>query len=340
MNKIKSLFDVEFVRDLFTREVLPLYPKFVAINRIKIKPYKNMIWETTYHVVIGFDVYFVKGDGRETKVPLVCSAHSSEPRQNVHLCLQYLWKQKFPNGAVNIPKPLFYSAHFNGTFYRAVKGNNLLYYIRKRKFSEVKKIIIAAAGLFARLHALPANPEANFNFLNSRIKTVIPGTEFIFREMAERYQNKYNADLSEIYSFFIAAEEKFFLSRNSLTLIHGDAHPENIIRTGIGKIGLIDFTDFCLGDFARDLGTFLQQLEYKLDKKDELKFASAEMRKLFLDTYLAISGRSLTAELQARIDLYYNWMAMRTAIYWFLKFGHNEERAEELLKKVKNNLKL
>jgi thiamine kinase-like enzyme len=114
--------------------------------------------------------------------------------------------------------------------------------------------------------------------------------------------------------------------------------PENIIKTGADRIGLIDFTDLCLSDFARDLGAFLQQLEYKIVMKiGDHKYAE-KMKQLFLTSYLVAAGLELDANLQTRINLYYNWTAMRTSTYWFLKFGHNEERAEALLKKVKDNL--
>jgi hypothetical protein len=33
------------------------------------------------------------------------------------------------------------------------------------------------------------------------------------------------------------------------------------------KIAVIDFTDICLSDFARDLGTFIQQLEFMANRK-------------------------------------------------------------------------
>ena len=64
------------------------------------------------------------------------------------------------------------------------------------------------------------------------------------------------------------------------------------------------------------------------------------MKDLFLSVYLEEAGLKLTADLRERIDLYYNWTIIRTATYFFLKAGHNEERGRTLLEKVKSNLKL
>ena len=340
MNKILQLFDEAYVIELFRKEVLPHYPSFTDIKRVEIKPYKELIWETTYHIVISFTTYFTKADGTEDKIPIVCSAHSSEERENVYLALKYFWAVGFPNETIDIPDPLFYSPYFRGTFYRGLKGENLLYYIKNKDWATVEKIIIASARLFARLHALPSDARANFNPINSRIRTVIPGSENIIREVANRFPDKYAADLRRIYAFFIEKEEAYFQSGGRLSLIHGDAHSENIIQTSLNRIGLVDFADVCLGDLARDLGSFSQQLEYKILRKASAAVSASAMKKLFLDTYLAASGLTLTGDLQARIDLYYNWTAIRTATYWLLKFDSNEKAAQELIRQVKSNLKL
>jgi len=339
MNKIWQLFDEQYVLDLFRREFLPLYPSFKEIHRVSIKPYKKLIWETTYHVVIRFKIYFLDATDQEVMIPVVCTAHSEEPRENVFVALKYLWAENFPNREFEIPRPLFYSPYFRGTFYRALSGENLLYYIKNRELDEIRRIVVCSAKLFARLHAVKAEGEANFNPLNSRIETVVPGIETIFREMKARYGQKYTAELEKIYHHLINKEEEFFSSGLKKTIIHGDAHPENIIATE-GKTGLIDFADMCLADPARDLGAFLQQLEYKINIKVGDESLAQETKELFLKEYLKAAGIELDESLQARINLYYNWTAIRTATYWFLKFEHNEERAAVLLNQVKANLKL
>ncbi len=340
MNKIKSLFDEVFVRDFFRKELLKFYPGFIDIGQIKITPYKNMVWETTYHVVLSFKVRLLGAGGEEKDVSIVCSAHSSEERKNVYDGLSYLWGKDFPNDEFDLPKPLFYSEYFRGVFYQAIEGENLLYYIKERDWRTVEKMIKSSGTLFARLHSLPAEAETNFNPYNARIPTVIPGIELIFKEMGQRYDNKYNEALIKIYDRLIAAEDKFFSSGQPLTFIHGDAHAENIIKTGRERIGLIDFTDLCLADFARDLGTFLQQVEYKIVLKIGRKCLARRMKRIFLRSYLKASGRQMTKDLRARINLYYNWTAVRTATFYFLKFGHDEVLAKELLEEVKKNLKI
>lgn len=340
MNKILQLFDEEYVLAMFRRKLLPLYPAFSKIDRIIIKPYKRLVWVTTYHVVIGFDVYFSDSSGQITKILIVCSAHSDEPRDNVFQAMKYLWEHKFNQGDIDIPRPLFYSEYFRGTFYRGINGENLLQYIKEKDYDEVRKLLSLSAELFARLHRLPAGTAANFNPINSRIKTVVPGVETILKEMSTRYDKKFDTDLKKMYDYFISQEEKFFESELELSLIHGDAHTENIIKTGNKRVGLIDFTDLCLGDFARDLGTFLQQLEYKFVIKNNDKIMAEEFKQIFLSAYLAEAGLEMNSNLKERIKLYYNWTAIRTSIYLFLKHDCDPKRGEDLFNKVKANLNL
>lgn len=340
MNKILKLLDEDFVLELLRKEVLPQYPSFSTLNRVEVRPYKKLIWETTYHVVISWNAYFLNKQNQEIKLQIFCSAHSNEKRENIYEALQYLWKNNFPDTNFKLPRPLFYSQEFNGTFYRGLSGENLLYYIKKCDRPEIEKIIKESAGLFYKLHNLKSSLEANFNPLNARIKTVIPGVDNILHEVDIRYKGLYTAGLKQVYDYLVLQEETFFRSGAPLSLVHGDAHPENIIKTNENKIGLVDFTDLCLSDFTRDLGSFMQQLEYKIIvKAGDFEYAQ-NMKKLFLDTYFKLSGHKITPDLERRIKLYYNFTAIRTAAFFFLKDGHDEERGRTLLAAAKKDLNL
>lgn len=339
MNKINQLFSADYVRELFKEKLLSLYPQYQDVEGVSIRPYKKMIWTNTYHVVVSYKVKFIKFDSSQEEVFVVCSAHSSEPRENVYQSMQYLWQNDFNSGQIDIPRPLFYSQEFRGTFYQGLNGENLFHYIKSKENSELEKMLPLVASMFARLHKLPAGEQANFNSKNAYIKTVLPGADTIIREMSERYEGKFKADVSHIYEKMIAKEAEY-LSQIQKCLIHGDAHTENIIKTGDDRIGLIDFTDFCLSDFARDIGTFMQQLEYKLIARQGDADYAFKMKQLFLDSYLEASGQEKSNFLMERIKLYYDWTSMRTAIYLFLKHDSDPIGAEILLNKVKNDLNI
>jgi len=339
MNKILKLFDEQYVSDLFKRKIMPLYPDFKEIKNIKISPVKKKVWTSTYHVVIEFLTTFSTADGQLIELPIYCSAHSSEPRKNSFKALSFLSEQGFDQGHLTIPRPLFFSDYFNGYFYRGVQGKNLYYYIRHQNFAEIKNIIPKAAAWFAKLHNLPVAKAKNFNEQNSRVVTVIPGFKLIFNKLRSDYPDYYGA-YKETFEFIEQKEKNFLSSLDRHWLIHGDAHPENVIKMSADTIALIDFTDICLADFARDLGSFLQQFEYMSIRKIEDNNYIKTIHDLFLNSYLDLTKKRLDDSLRERINYYYGWTALRTATLFLLKEEPEPERAHELLFKVRKDLKL
>ncbi|MDP3836536.1 MAG: aminoglycoside phosphotransferase family protein [bacterium] len=338
MNKILALFQEEEVRALLEHEVLPLYPEFTKIVSVAVKPYKRLVWETTYHVVISYRVVFLKTDGSEEKIQIICSAHSEEPRIQAYQVLRFLWDSGLSGNGVILPQPLFYSEYYQGFFYRAVEGNNLLHYIKENNREAVALNTERAAQILARLHALPLPDDTSiFSDNNRSLVSVVPGSEVVIREIRARFNGEYADDLASFYQRFITQEDNYFSTSNERWLIHGDAHPENFIAVGDNRIGMIDFTDFCPADFARDLGAFMQQIEYKIGNYLQDQDFAREMKRLFLEAYLKESGRDLDESLQSRIDLYYNFTTIRTAGFYLMKFNCDTAKAEVLIKKVKEN---
>ncbi len=338
MNKILHLFDENFVKELFRAELLPVYPGFSDIKRVKVKPFKKMIWTTTYHVVVAYEVYLQKPDGKESKKYVVCSAHSEEPRENVFKAMQFLWKSGFRGDGIEMPRPLFFSSEFNAVFYRGLRGENILRYIKNKDFVKAEQKIILSAKLLARLHQVDTDDWVRLNPDSVRIKTVVPGVETIKREISERYQGMYDADVARLYDYFMMREDEIFSDKKDFCLIHGDAHLENMINTGVNKIGIIDLADICRADFARDLGTFMQQLEYKVITKTGDTVMSEYLKKVFLDSYLSYRNMVLDENLQGRIKLYYDWTMLRTATYLLLKHDSEPGRGADLIKKALTSL--
>ncbi|MFA5359945.1 MAG: phosphotransferase [Patescibacteria group bacterium] len=339
MNKILHLLDQRFVLDLFTKEVLPLYPEFKKIDSIKITPIKKNVWETTYHVVVKYSIKLLKNRGRDLTLTVYCSAHSNEPRKNSFEALNYLWNKGFGHDHLTIPRPLFFSDFFNGYFYRGVHGNNLYHYICNKNYVEIEKIVLKAAAWFAKLHKLPVEKAKNFNEQNSRIKTVIPGYDFILKKLWINYPDYYQS-YKQAFELISAKEEKFLKNPKNRWLIHGDAHPENVIKISQKTIAVIDFTDICLADFARDLGTFLQQFEYMFIQQNNDKNYVKKIQNLFLNNYLKLTNIKLNDSLKERINYYYCWTALRTASLFFIKEQPEPELAQKLLIQVHKKLNL
>jgi hypothetical protein len=338
-NKIINLFDESFIKKTIAKRILRLYPEFKSVKKVKVIPIKKQIWQTTYHIVVEYETFFATKDNKKVILPIFCSAHSSDPRKCVHNILKYLWQHNFSKGYLTVPHPLFYSNYYKAVFYRGVKGNNLLYYIKQKDYVEIERIVAKTAAWLVKLHSLPTKGMSNFNEKINRLETVIPGKKRILGMTAISHPELLS-EITAVYEKLVDRERKFFKSTTKRWLIHGDAHPENVIKAGRKKIAMIDFTDFCLSDFARDLGSFLQQLDYMCGRKTgDLEFTE-KMKNLFLNTYLKLAKIRLSDSLQARIDTYYNWTAFRTAMFFLLKHNPDPERTKELLDLIKKNLEL
>ncbi len=332
MNIIHKLFDEEFVIDYFRKQVLPCYGDVDDIIKIKIRPYKKHIWQTTYHVVIDYQVFFKLKNGKTRKTHIICSAHSNEARDLAYSTLKYLWQRRLGKGVV-FPRPLFYSPEFKGFFYRALQGKNLLQYILIKDKDSVADLVEKSGLMFSLLHRINIKKyKPSINPKNNSISTVVPGVDHLSKELKNRYNDDWHNKIVPSYLKYIEAEKNFLDNKPELSLIHGDAHTENIIKVSRQKIGLIDFADFAISDFTRDVGTFLQQLDYKLDHRfaHDLSWQK-EMKRLFLANYFKNSQFILTKDIQVRIDNYYKWTALRTAVYWLLKEKSEPERAQAIL---------
>ena len=343
MNKARKLLDKDYVLNLFKKKILPLYPDFKKIDKIKIIPHKKNIWISTYHVVFEFKTSFLlkSSSGKKIKtLSFFVTAHSHEPRKNVHDVLSYLWEEGFSKGYLSIPKPLFYSRYLNASFYRGVQGENLLKIIRKGNKSEIEGIVKKTAQWLAKLHSLKVPKSLSYNKKNDKIKTVLPGYHQALRILKERHEEKYFIEVKKVYDYLIELEEDFLDLSHKRWLVHGDVHPENIIKMSDRKIALIDFADLCVSDFARDLGTFIQQLNYKLDRNDYSKAFINKVNKIFLENYCQRAKVKYNIRLEERIKLYYSWTALRSALYWLLKHDPQPSRAEPLLMDIKKKIRI
>jgi len=95
-----------------------------------------------------------------------------------------------------------------------------------------------------------------------------------------------------------------------------------------------------LSDFARDIGSFLQQLEYMSDRKINDPEYTEKIKKIFLENYLRNAKIKLDENLRKRIDTYYNWTVLRTATHFLIKEEPETERAKLLLEKIFKNFNL
>jgi len=328
IEKIKKLFEPNFVKNYIT-EKAPAFARENDLSEISIHPIKKNIGEKFYHIVIKFDLK--DNAGRS----IFCSAHLNENRKNAFLALEYIKNNSTKDDEFLTPSPLFYDQEMNAFFYFGYEGKNLLNNI-KDTGQDISEILKKTAKWTLTLHSTPIIGAENFNKENSRIKTIIPGP----KKFLEKIENIFPEFLEEVKTAFekISKKEEEILEKmDKKFLIHGDLHPENVIITKNGKISVIDFTDVCVSDWARDIGNFMQQIGY-MSRGYTAEEEIEKNKNIFLEEYLTLSGIQKTPEIMERITLYESWSALRSAIYFLIKGKPEKENAMILLKELKGKL--
>ncbi len=343
---IDALLDANFMSQFFMKKLRNII-NFQYINRVTIKKHKLSIDDWRYHIVIEYNISFISKRKNNLKnvffdETVFCTAHSDEPRKNIDI-LKFLRSNGFSRGPFAVPTPLFISKIFKGSFYIGAKGHDLYYFIKSKNRKRIEKIVAQIAGWLTKLHKLKIE---NLVLFNKNIKEksrisektislaeVVPGVKNILKVIYDRFPqfgDFYNESLKE----FIAKEDMFFKNKKKRWIIHGDAHPKNFIKADNDSIVAIDFADFCVSDFARDLGCFLQQFEYMSNRKIGDNAWIENVNNLFLETYMKKSSIHYDNSLKDRIENYYRWTALRSATQYLFSDKPQIREAERLLNQI------
>jgi len=325
MKDIKQLFDPKFAATLFAEKI----PDFVSkynLSDLTATPIKKYIGKDFYQIVIRYDC---KSFGY---TPIFCTAHSNENRKNAFNALTYINKNAPKKDNIFLPNPLFFDDEYGAFFYQGIEGKNILHYIEKKEF-DLTEYLESTAELIAYLHEVPTEKAENFNPENSRIKTVVPGPENFLPKIKKLFPEKFS-QIKENFDRLAKLDQENMDDKIKPCLIHGDFHPENIIiNEKYGKFSIIDFTDICLADWARDLGSFIQQLSY-MSKGSRTDEESEKNKNLFIDTYLKMRKIDKSEEISKRINMYKTWSALRSAIYFLIKGDPEPKNADVVLKEI------
>jgi len=314
---ISTLFDSGAVRELIDSKNIP---QLSNLSGLSITPIKKKTDRDFYHLVIRYDSPALG------EYPLFCSAHSEEDRGNAFRALMYVKNNLPQDAADNTPTPLFYDESLRAFFYRGMDGDNLLELL-EGSTDEVRTPLAQLGAWLADLHQLPATQKQNFNEYNSAIKTVLPGPRHFLPKIQRKFP-EHHERVEKLFYAFVAYEEAV---SEPHSLIHGDLHPENvIINSAEGHISIIDYTDICIADPMRDLGSFMQQLSFMgLGKRSDEEIK--KMQDHFIAAYEQARKQELSESERKRILLYQAWTAFRSTVYFLTKEPPEEREARHTL---------
>jgi len=304
-HKIEKLFDPSFALNFIESKNSM---QAGHVGPLAVTALKKNVSERFYHVVIRYDSPPLAGH------PIFCSAHSEERRENAFRALTYIKNNLPSNERESTPIPLFYDETFRAFFYQGMDGNNILQLLNRRE-ADLRGPLELLGTWLAELHQLPAGEEHNFNRHNSLIASVLPGPGHFLPKIEKRFPAYYNL-VSQLFEQFVSIEEE---CAARASIIHGDLHPENVIVDKTNEhISIIDYTDICVADPMRDLGSFIQQLGFMgLGKRNKADIEA--MQHWFLKAYETARKSAFTDTERKRIRLYQAWTAFRSTVYFLTK---------------------
>ncbi|MBU1164548.1 phosphotransferase [Patescibacteria group bacterium] len=335
-----SLLDQNFLIKLFKKHVAPQIIGKDEISYIAINTFKQKIGQQSfYHIVARYEVHFK--NKKMKPVVIFCNSNSKEPRQGAFEALDHLWKNDFSKGNLMCPQPLFFLKRYKAMFYLEASGKNLYQYIidPQTKFRELKNIVKLSGRWLAKLHNLPTDKVKNFNPAHSKISTILPGPKHFLKSIDIKHNKypKYHDQTEKLFHKINNLEKKWGFDEQYI--IHGDFHPENVIYNKQNNLLLaIDYTDCCLGHYARDLASFIQQLGY-MSRKNISYLQIKKLQKIFLQSYLKRRKIKLKTKDHNRLNLYKAWTSLRSAIFFLTVSTFDRPRADALFEETKGYLK-
>lgn len=342
--KMEHLLNDKFIRNFFDGNLKLFFEGAKQIKSIDKTIYKDIRGNYDYTLIIEFNLEIIFNDKKILKKSVFCKAHSNEKKNKSIYYMDILYKNGFNEGLYQVPRSLIYLPEFCAGFYEGTQGHNLLYYLKHHDYDKIKTGVVDAARWLAKLHNI--SPE---KFNSSKpgftwIKDNYPPAKRVLKEMNENYSGLYKT-FSPLYEKILKFEDKFLKNlkkEDTAKIIYADYHPENIIVPNYSHQGItvIDFTDLSLGDQFRDVGTFMEQVEF-MSRKYMPSSKSKYWPNIFLTAYLKASDIEPNTDDLRRINLYRAWSCLRNIVYFYYKEDPDRviwgliEDAKEYLRKIK-----
>lgn len=177
--------------------------------------------------------------------------------------MRLLWGAGFgQDNRFRIPQPLHHFEDLKLIIQERVRGSKLRAYLGDG--SDISYSHARMAGLWlAKLHNMPAAPSRICSYTDEKVSA---------RKFVEALRSDQPQLDCELRHYAAIVEQRFdCFHAVKATHVHGDFHPDHIY-VGNDFITVIDFERYCIGDPARDLGSFVAHMRttaYSIGKSIE-----------------------------------------------------------------------
>jgi hypothetical protein len=209
--------------------------------------------------------------------------------------MQLLWGAGFgQDHQFRIPQPLHHFEDLRMIIQEKARGTKLRTFLGDGSDTSFNHARMTGRWL-AKLHNMPVDSprECGYEAEKASLR--------MFVEALKNDQPQLESELRQ----YAAAVEKCFNSFHAVpaTHVHGDFHPDHVYVAN-NFVTVIDFERFCIGDPARDLGSFVGHMRttaYSLEKS--IEFANQEID-AFLESYFGGVTEEQGNAISARVAPY------------------------------------
>lgn len=320
-NPVNKGLDYGFVDGVMRDAALRHFPELARVTSVRHIRHKRRVGKHNSTFIYTYVIRGEGSDGSPVQKQLVYSSHSDGSRLHAYHVLTALIASGF-NGEGDFHRvmvPLEYLPEIQTLIYEAIPGKTLFEHMKMcRSPLELSDVVSVTADWIRKFHqfklsdaTLAKIPLFDAFNLNWKTDELLPMVEDADQHQAEKLRAFF-----ETYP----RDEKRLYGEQAPQLVYGDLHPENVLTTTLHPEGLtmIDFTDVARGDQMRDIGTFMQQLNF-MGTQFYPEQPVNQLRMLFLERYFQQPVAALPITIIQRINLYQAWNSLRGFVYFFLQ---------------------
>ena len=266
---------------------------YQSINDLTIRPMRRR--PGSRHV---FSYKLVVADqrtGKQTQVELVAKRDTTRAAGKAAKefeAMRLLWDAGFgQDRSLRIPQPLHHFEDLQLIVQEKARGTRFRNFLGDGSDASVDHARKVGVWL-AKLHNLPLSSGQVCSYASEKASLGM------FISAVSASQPQLGPDLQH----YAAVMEQTFDSFQNVpaTYVHGDFHPDHIF-VGNDRVTVIDFERFCVGDPARDLGSFIAHVRTTAYLMDRSIDAANQQIEVFLQSYFYSVAMAQQITIAARI---------------------------------------
>lgn len=324
-NPVNKGLDYDFVEALMKSIAQKHFPDFASIEKVHHVRHKRRVGKHNSTFIYSYYISGSKKDGSAIEKHLIYSSHSDASRLAAFNNMNLLNASGFNDDRTYMAVvPLEYVPDVHALIYEATDGKTLYQHMSQHTARELDPLLHLVAAWIRKFHTFKLKPDV-LSQIPLASSSIANWNADELQAEVEKASTSQGEKLRYFNETYFSLEKKLH-DHLEPRLIYGDLHPENVITETLApkSLTLIDFTDVSRGDPMRDIGTFIQQLQF-MGAQFYAQADTEHLKQFFIEQYFGKPLAEIDQELLDRINLYQAWSSLRGFVYFFYQPDYREK---------------